>query len=169
MSNTKPNKNQRKGNRSDGDGTKKSGNSGSGTNGSGNNSNGGSNNGGSNNGGSNSGGLNNKASSNARQGEKGRANNSNNRRRKGPRKKKVDPRVFWGDPEQLAELGGERATITTNPSAVVQSLGRPPLSGQQNAAEHYFVAVYDRAVNLAAALAAAGGLIEAEELNPDNR
>ncbi len=159
MSNTKSNKNQRKGNRGDGDGAKKSGNSGSGSNGSGN----------SGNGGSNGGGSNNKASSNSRQSDKGRANNSNNRRRKGPRKKKVDPRVFWGDPEQLAELGSERATITTNPSAVVQSLGRPPLSGQQNAAEHYFVAVYDRAVNLAAALAAAGGLIEAEELNSDNR
>ncbi|MGI9596362.1 MAG: hypothetical protein ACR2QK_09390 [Acidimicrobiales bacterium] len=99
-----------------------------------------------------------------RQAEKGRANN---RRRKGPRKKKVDPRVFWGDPEQLAELGATKATITSNPSAVVQSLGRPPLSGQQNAAEHYFVAVYDRAVNLAAALAAAGGLIEADDLSSD--
>ncbi len=90
------------------------------------------------------------------------------RRRKGPRKKKVDPRVFWGDAEQLAELGEKKATITTNPSAVVQSLGRPPLSGQQNAAEHYFIAVYERAVNLAAALAAAGNLIEAEELTSDS-
>jgi len=95
-------------------------------------------------------------------------NRTGSRRRKGPRKKKVDPRVFWGDAEQLAELGEKKATITTNPSAVVQSLGRPPLSGQQNAAEHYFVAVYERAVNLAAALAAAGNLIEAEELTSDS-
>ncbi len=98
-----------------------------------------------------------------RQSDKGR----NTRRRKGPRKKKIDPRVFWGDPEQLAELGSQRAMITARPSAVIQSLGRPPLSGQQNAAEHYFVAVYDRAVNLAAALAAAGNLIEPEDLNGD--
>jgi hypothetical protein len=100
---------------------------------------------------------------NNRGGDKAR-NNNNNRRRKGPRKKKVDPKVFWGDAEQLAQVPDEKATITTNPSAVVQSLGRPPLSGQQNAAEHYFVAVYDRAVNLAAALAAAGNLIEPEDL-----
>ncbi len=97
-------------------------------------------------------------------GQKGEQNRS--RRRKGTRKKKVDPTVFWGDPEQLAELGATKATITSRPSAVVQSLGRPPLSGQQNAAEHYFAAVYDRAVNLAAALAAAGNLVEAEDLNP---
>lgn len=98
-----------------------------------------------------------------RQPEKGR---SGSRRRKGSRKKQVDPMVFWGDPDQLAELGSERATITANPSAVVQSLGRPPLSGQQNAAEHYFIAVYERAVNLAAALAAAGDLLETDE--PDD-
>ncbi|MGH1489231.1 MAG: hypothetical protein ACRBK7_07530 [Acidimicrobiales bacterium] len=96
-------------------------------------------------------------------GQKGDQNRG--RRRKGSRAKKVDPRVFWGDPEQLAGLDSAKAVITSRPSAVVQSLGRPPLSGQQNAAEHYFAAVYDRAVNLAAALAAAGNLIEAEDLN----
>ncbi len=142
MSNTKPNKSQRSG-RNDGN---SGGNRSAGGNGGG---------------GKNASGKNNSGGGN-RQAEKGR---SNNRRRKGPRKKKVDPRIFWGDPEQLTELGSGTASITAQPSAVVQSLGRPPLSGQQNAAEHYFVAVYDRAVNLAAALAAAGGLIEAEELN----
>ncbi len=97
--------------------------------------------------------------------DKSRANN--NRRRKGPRKKKIDPRIFWGDAEQLAQVPEVKASITTKPSAVVNSLGRPPLSGQQNAAEHYFAAVYERAVNLAAALAAAGNLIEPEDLNGD--
>ena len=112
-------------------------------------------------------GNNDSGSQNGRGGDKARNNNNNNRRRKGSRKKKVDPKVFWGDAEQLAQVPDEKATITTNPSAVVQSLGRPPLSGQQNAAEHYFVAVYDRAVNLAAALAAAGNLIEPEDLTGD--
>jgi len=91
------------------------------------------------------------------------------RRRKGSRKKKVDPQIFWGDPAKLAEHNAGKALITANPSAVVQSLGRPPLSGQQNAAEHYFIAVYERAVNLAAALAAAGNLIEPEELTESDR
>lgn len=87
------------------------------------------------------------------------------RRRKGSRKKKkVDPLVFWGDPAKLAEHTPGQANVTAVPSAVVSSLGRPPLSGQQNAAEHYFVAVYDRAGNLAGALAAAGQLIDPEEL-----
>ncbi|MEM7275437.1 MAG: hypothetical protein AAF547_20345 [Actinomycetota bacterium] len=89
------------------------------------------------------------------------------RRRKSSRKKKVDPKVFWGDPDQLEAIEAPEASITTNPSAVVQSLGRPPLSGQQNAAELYFAAVYDRSVNLAAALATAGGLIEPDELTED--
>lgn len=117
-----------------------------------------------------SGNSNNKSNSNSNKGQQKNSGqkgdqNRNNRRRKGPRKKKVDPTIFWGDPEKLAALGSTKAQITSRPSAVVQSLGRPPLSGQQNAAEHYFAAVYDRAVNLAAALAAAGNLIEAEELH----
>lgn len=89
-----------------------------------------------------------------------------NRRRKGP-KNQVDPAVFWGDPEKLPEVDSESVHITTNPVAVVKSLGRPPLSGQQHASEHYFTAVYDRAVNLGAALAAAGDLLEADELTGD--
>jgi hypothetical protein len=120
------------------------------------------------NGGSQSGGKNQRRGGSASQGGAGQESRSS-RRRKGSRKKKVDPEVFWGDPAKLAEHNAGKALITTNPSAVVQSLGRPPLSGQQNAAEHYFVAVYDRAVNLAAALAAAGNLIEPEELTESDR
>ena len=107
--------------------------------------------------------------SNPSAGQGGDDKSRSSRRRKGSRRKKVDPQVFWGDPAKLAEHNAGKALITTNPSAVVQSLGRPPLSGQQNAAEHYFVAVYDRAVNLAAALAAAGNLIEPEELTEGDR
>jgi hypothetical protein len=102
---------------------------------------------------------NNGQGSGGQKGEQGR----NSRRRKSSRKKKVDPLVFWGDPEKLAEIDSGQAAITSRPSAVVQSLGRPPLSGQQNASEHYFAAVYDRAVNLAAALAAAGNMIESDD------
>lgn len=95
-------------------------------------------------------------------GGKGQDKNRN-RRRKGQKKKKADPKAFWGDPQRLAEVGSAPATITSKPAAVVHSLGRAPLSNQANAAEHYFTAVYDRAVNLAAALAAAGDLLETEE------
>lgn len=70
---------------------------------------------------------------------------------------------FWGDRDALPEPRDD-IRITTDPSAVVRSLGRPPLPGQEQASEAYFAAVYGRAVGLASALAAAGELIEPEEL-----
>jgi hypothetical protein len=103
------------------------------------------------------------ARSNRSQKPKGR---SQARRRKSSRKQ-VDPTDFWGDPGILPDVEADTVHITTNPVAVVKSLGRPPLSGQQNASEHYFSAVYDRAVNLGAALAAAGNLLAAEDLTGD--
>ena len=89
------------------------------------------------------------------------------RRRKSKAKNRVDPAAFWGDPKALPSVADVRVNITSNPVAVVKSLGRPPLSGQQNASEHYFAAVYERAVNLGAALAAAGDLIEPDDLTGD--
>ena len=47
----------------------------------------------------------------------------------------------------------------SRPSALVRSLGDPPLQGQGAVAEHYLAAVVERAAGLAAALAAAGGLL----------
>ena len=52
-----------------------------------------------------------------------------------------------------------RVTVTTDPTSTVRSLGKPPLGGRETAAEHYFDAVYQRSVAMAAALAAAGGLL----------
>ena len=46
------------------------------------------------------------------------------------------------------------------PSAMLRSLGDPPLQGQGQVAEHYLAAVVDRASMLASALAAAGGLLD---------
>jgi hypothetical protein len=55
--------------------------------------------------------------------------------------------------------------ITDVPAAVPHSLGPPPLpGGHDTIAAHYFTAVYDRAVTLAGALAAAGGMIKPEDL-----
>lgn len=88
-----------------------------------------------------------------------------NRRRKNRKKKAVDPSVFWGDPDALPPAD-TMVRITPDPAAVVRSLGRPPLSGQYNVAEHYFTAVYDRSVALASALAAAGDLLEPEADEP---
>lgn len=85
------------------------------------------------------------------------------RRRKPPKRPSVNLDAFWGDP---AKLPREEPTvrIITDPSAVVRSLGRPPLSGHQNHAEGYFTAVYQRSVTLASVLAAAGNLIAPDDL-----
>lgn len=84
---------------------------------------------------------------------------SGNRRRKNNKKPAIKPEEFWGEAAQLPQ-DESYVRITTDPAALVRSLGRPPLSGHHNVAEHYFTAVYDRSVGLASALAAAGDLLE---------
>jgi hypothetical protein len=70
---------------------------------------------------------------------------------------RVDPREFWGDPDLLPErIDGIRHSPDVR--AVLTSLGRPPLTGNETAAEHWFSLVYERAAFLAGALAAAGAL-----------
>ncbi|MBW3658299.1 MAG: hypothetical protein KY457_06650 [Actinobacteria bacterium] len=70
---------------------------------------------------------------------------------------------FWGDAGQLPDPTPD-IRLTSDPAAVARSLGTPPLPGHEQIAGHYFAAVYDRAVATAGALAAAGGLIEPDEL-----
>jgi hypothetical protein len=101
-------------------------------------------------------------------GNDGRATPAANRNpaaRAGGRKRKRSngavPRSvsFWGQPGVAA---GPIAPIepSADATAVVTSLGPPPLAGQETAAVHYFVAVYAKAVGGAGALAAAAGLLE---------
>lgn len=73
---------------------------------------------------------------------------------------------FWGEPSKLP-VDQSEVRITEDPAAVVRSLGPPPLPGHELIAEHYFAAVYERAVSFAGALAAAGGLVEPDELPED--
>lgn len=100
----------------------------------------------------------------------GRNNNqtsSSSSKRSGPKKrgrsrgrsrsKKIDLVKYWGDPKSLPEAEGYQ-TSTPDPSVVINSLGRPPIPGHENASKHYFNLAYERATNLAVALAAAGGL-----------
>ena len=70
---------------------------------------------------------------------------------------KVDPREFWGDPELLPDrIDGIKHSPDVR--AVLTSLGRPPLTGNETPAEHWFSMVYERSAFLAGALAAAGDL-----------
>ena len=70
---------------------------------------------------------------------------------------------FWGDSGKLPEAKSD-VRISTEPAVVPHSLGPPPLPGHETIAMHYFTAIYDRAVTLSGALAAAAGLIEPDEL-----
>lgn len=81
----------------------------------------------------------------------------------GGRRQQRDVAAFWGDPATLP-TGPYDVRMTSDPAAVPRSLGQPPLPGHENVAEHYFAAVYDRAVTTAGALAAAGGMIDPEAL-----
>lgn len=106
--------------------------------------------------------------------QQGNAGGGGNRRRRGTnrnrggaakkaREERSDEATFWGDPAQLPEPRQD-VRMTDRPAAVAKSLGPPPLPGHEQVSEHYFGVVYDRAVMTAGALAAAGGLIDAEAL-----
>ncbi|MFQ5558577.1 MAG: hypothetical protein ACE5GB_13865 [Acidimicrobiales bacterium] len=64
---------------------------------------------------------------------------------------------FWGDVELLPTVDDVR--VSTDPSAVVRSLGRPPLTGHEAISEHYLRAVYEQTATLAQVLATAGDLL----------
>jgi hypothetical protein len=82
------------------------------------------------------------------------------------RQPKTPERVFWGDPTAEAPAA-PRIRPAAEPAAVIRSIGPPPLGAHEKVAEHYFVAVYDKAVNLASAVAAAGGLLDTDD-DPDD-
>ena len=66
-------------------------------------------------------------------------------------------RDFWGSPDSLPSV--EEVTVSTDASAVVRSLGRPPFPGHEAVSEYYLRAVYDSTVKLAEVLATAGDLL----------
>ena len=78
-----------------------------------------------------------------------------------PKKSTIDAATFWTGSADIPPAP-DRISLADQPAAVVRSLGQPPLSGRETISEHYFEAVYSRAVGLASALAAAGGLLEDE-------
>ena len=119
-----------------------------------------------------------KDGANRREGESdGGGQSRSNRRSKGKGRKRSAPSnrrnqrpqrgdelaKFWGAAADLPSLGSD-IRITDDPAAVPRSLGPPPLPGHEVIAQHYFKAVYDRAVTTAGALAAVGGLIDPETL-----
>lgn len=86
--------------------------------------------------------------------------NSGGRKRKKSRKKpKLDPVKYWGDAAELP-VRHDYVLETSDPTAVLRSLGKAPIPGKNSAPELYFDVLYKRAAGLAQALAFAGGLNE---------
>ncbi len=85
------------------------------------------------------------------------------RRRKNRQNQAKQVTQFWGASSDLP-APAETVRITREPAAVIRSIGRPPLTGHEVIAEHYFAAVYDRAVSLSSALAAAADLVDPDDL-----
>jgi hypothetical protein len=82
--------------------------------------------------------------------------------RPSPRRRPATGRDFWGV-DRAEEETPATITPTDDPAAMVKSLGPPPVQGYEIAAEQYFAAVYDKAVALAVALAAANGLLDDDD------
>lgn len=92
--------------------------------------------------------------------------NSRGGRKRGNKKKTprsaIDPkRPMWenkaGEAELAAIVGSVRPA--RNPSALVRSLGDPPLGKYASTAHHYYDAVYGKAQHFAIAIATANGLL----------
>jgi hypothetical protein len=86
-----------------------------------------------------------------------------NKPRQGRRRPAPPPRPFdlWRPVPQVSEPAP--IAPPSDPTALLRSLGDPPLPGQGAAAEHYLAVVVERAAGLAAALAATAGLLAGPE------
>jgi hypothetical protein len=89
------------------------------------------------------------------------------RRRRGPSRtnrarQTASQRDFWG-----VDLALDEALPIVrpcdDPTAMIRSLGPPPLPGRETVAEHYFAVVYDKTAAVARALAAANGVLQLED------
>jgi hypothetical protein len=83
------------------------------------------------------------------------------RQRRRPRGRRSKPVDLW----QAVPPVGEPTPIApaADPTALLRSLGDPPLPGRGVAAEAYMAAVVERAAGLATALAATAGLLAEPE------
>lgn len=99
-----------------------------------------------------------------KQGKKKRGNKKSN-------KSAIDPnRPVWenhaGEAELHAIVGSVRPAH--NPTAIVRSLGEPPLGKYASNAHHYYEAVYEKAQHFAVAIATANGLLVVDGAGDDD-
>jgi hypothetical protein len=72
---------------------------------------------------------------------------------------------FWGAPSAIEPA--EPITPADDPTAVVASLGPPPLGVHSGSAAHYLEAMYQKAAGVAVALAASADLLDLPDAEPD--
>jgi hypothetical protein len=84
------------------------------------------------------------------------------------RRRSAPARDFWGSVDDEAAASVERIRAVDDPTVLVRSLGPPPLPRHETAAGHYFDVVYEKAANLAVALAAASGLLALDAEDEDD-
>ena len=98
--------------------------------------------------------------SNARRSSNGNGNGKQARRNTPPRPQvEPTPGDFWRTPPKAAVPGP--ITPATDPTALIRSLGKPPLD--HNGADRYLGTVAQRAAGLAVALAVAADILAAPE------
>ena len=88
----------------------------------------------------------------------GSGNGNGQRRRSGSRNgsRQAQKADIWRDPEPLPEL--EKITVSRDATALLRSLGEPPMNGAIEAG-YTFGAVVERAAGIATALAFSAGLL----------
>jgi hypothetical protein len=75
---------------------------------------------------------------------------------------RIDPdRPFWANDEGEAEVRAITGSVrsTRDPTALVRSLGSPPIGRFADSAEHYYAPVYEKAQRFAIAMATANGVL----------
>jgi hypothetical protein len=85
----------------------------------------------------------------------------NQRSRRRPRPKGDKVQDLWR--EVPTPEDPEAITPAAEPTALLDSLGSPPLRGQSSAAEHYLASVVERAAAVATALAASADVLAPPE------
>ena len=101
-----------------------------------------------------------------------RRSKKSNSRARAPRGKVRSPRDFWGaeptDDLRPASIRPASIRAAQHPTALIQSLGPPPLPNGA-IAQHYFEVIYERAAALAIALAASAGMSSFDEGDQDDQ
>ena len=99
--------------------------------------------------------------------------NTTGRKKRRRNRNRADPKKFWGNKDALP-LPVHDVEVPSTTQAVFDSLGKPPIPGQEVPSLEYLGEIYNRSAGLAFARAAAGGLDKSlpdgidQELDPVN-